>query len=152
MNFPPCHLSRSCRCHYTLKRSVVFFTARVCALQPHYHFTKTSARLVSAVTLRRDEASKCKYKQRRTSHRGFLCSLQNFSPFILRSGQVLFVWFETNKVSCKENNFAKKMFPVKGSPLQINWPRLRLFVCSLWHLWSSLVTTYLHKMPKYLNI
>ena len=69
MNFPPCHLSRSCRCHYTLKRSVVFFTARVCALQPHYHFTKTSARLVSAVTLSRDEASKCKYKQRRPSHR-----------------------------------------------------------------------------------
>ena len=67
--FPPCHLSRSCRCHYTLKRSVVFFTARVCALQPHYHFTKTSARLVSAVTLSRDEASKCKYKQRRPSHR-----------------------------------------------------------------------------------
>ena len=143
MNFPPCHLSRSCRCHYTLKRSVVFFTARVCALQPHYHFTKTSARLVSAVTLRRDEASKCKYKQRRPSHRGFLCSSplwQNFSLHLFFiCGMFLFVWYETNKVSCKKIFLQKK-----GSPLQINWPRLRLFVCSLWHLWSSLVTTYLN--------
>ena len=110
--FPPCHLSRSCRCHYTLKRSVVFFTARVCALQPHYHFTKTSARLVSAVTLRRDEASKCKYKQRRPSHRGFLCSSplwQNFSLFLFFiCGMFLFVWYETNKVSCKKIFLQKK--------------------------------------------